>query len=99
MDLKNINGQIIGWSTISDDILKYHCSTSQVVEKRHLDFKDQASLLDELSKVIDNKTLFNRIKRALEKNDAEETRRRQLLLLKWKQKLLQRLRLKSSLKL
>ena len=72
MDLKNINGQIIGWSTISDDILKYHCSTSQVVEKRHLDFKDQASLLDELSKVIDNKTLFNRIKRALEKNDAEE---------------------------
>lgn len=67
MDLKNINGQIIGWSTISDDILKYHCSTSQVVEKRHLDFKDQASLLDELSKVIDNKTLFNRIKRALEK--------------------------------
>ena len=58
MDLKNINGQIIGWSTISDDILKYHCSTSQVVEKRHLDFKDQASLLDELSKVIDNKTLF-----------------------------------------
>ena len=72
MDLKNINGQIIGWSTISDDILKYHCSTSQVVEKRHLDFKDQASLIDELSKVIDNKTLFNRIKRALEKNDAEE---------------------------
>ena len=62
MDLKNINGQIIGWSTISDDILKYHCSTSQVVEKRHLDFKDQASLLDELSKVIDTRLCLIELK-------------------------------------
>lgn len=75
MDLKNVHGQTVSWSTIGDDILKYHLSSDEIFRKRKLSFSDRDTFLNELKVIISNKTLFSRIRRGLVKNDELEEKK------------------------
>lgn len=75
MDLKNVHGQTVSWSTIGDDILKYHLSSDEIFRKRKLSFSDRDAFLSELKVIISNKTLFSRIRRGLVKNDELEEKK------------------------